>query len=127
MRQFLIFMALILFAAPADAAERWAALASSNEAAAPVAWGKSQKDAAKAAVEACNAVSKTCSSNPATTNNLRAVFAEVCCLYPKMGCVAAAAKTVDAASNAGLSVVKKAGYSACTTMRSVNIKTAVPK
>jgi hypothetical protein len=127
MQQVLIFMALILFMAPAYAAERWAALASSNEAVAPIAWGKNQKAAAKAAFEACTAVSKTCSSNPATTNNSKAVFAEVCCLYPKMGCVAAAAKTAEDASKVGLSVIKKAGYSGCTMMRSVGVKTAVSK
>ena len=100
--------------APASAQQRrWAALDPNSETSSPVAWGSTEEEARQRAIEACQRLSKTCAKGPAVTDDLKEVFAIVCCEQPRTGCAAsAAANRRDAAKNAQR-MFADAGYSNC--------------
>jgi hypothetical protein len=93
--------------------KRWAAVDANNEASAPVAWAGSEPQARQRATEACEKVSKTCASSPASTDELDDVFAVMCCTRPRAGC----AISVSGSRADALKQVQKtftdAGYSNC--------------
>ena len=101
--------------APAIAQQRrWAALDPNSETSSPVAWGSTEEEARQRAIEACKRLSKTCANGPAVTDDLKEVFAVVCCEQPRTGCAAsAAANRRDAAKNAE-KMFAGAGYSNCS-------------
>ena len=92
---------------------RWAAVDPNREMSGPVAWGSTETQAKERAVEACEKVSKTCASGPATTNDMDDVFAVMCCTRPKLACAVAAAESRDDASATVRKNLTEAGYSSC--------------
>ena len=42
-------------------------------------WGATEEEARQRAVEACKRLSKTCANGPASTNDMKEVFAVMCC------------------------------------------------
>jgi hypothetical protein len=93
--------------------KRWAAIDPNSETSSPVVWGASEEEARSRAVEACKRVSKTCANGPAVTDDLREVFALVCCAKPKAGCAAAAAANKREAVRIAQQMFADAGYSDC--------------
>jgi hypothetical protein len=100
--------------APAQQQKRWAAIDPNSEINSPVVWGANEEEARSRAVEACKRVSKTCANGPAVTEDLREVFALVCCTKPKTGCAAAAAANKREASRNAQQMFADAGYSDCS-------------
>lgn len=105
---------LFLVFSPANAQERWAAIAPNLENSATVVWATTKDQAKKLAVLACKQVSQTCVEQPASTNGMDHVFAVMCCTEPKNGCAAA----VGASRQSALKEVKRlftdGGYSQCS-------------
>jgi hypothetical protein len=93
---------------------RWAAIDPNSETSSPVVWGANEEEARNRATEACKRISKTCANGPAVTDDLREVFALVCCAKPKMGCAAAAAANKREASRNVQQMFADAGYSECS-------------
>jgi len=94
--------------------KRWAAIDPNSETNSPVVWGANEEEARSRAVEACKRVSKTCANGPAVTEDLREVFALVCCTKPKTGCAAAAAANKREATRNAQKMFTDAGYSDCS-------------
>jgi hypothetical protein len=94
--------------------KRWAAIDPNSEISSPVVWGATEEEARERAMEACKRISKTCANGPATTDDLREVFALVCCSKPKLGCAAAAAANKREASRNAQQMFTDAGYSECS-------------
>jgi hypothetical protein len=93
--------------------KRWAAIDPNSETSSPVVWGANEEEARTRAVEACKRISKTCANGPAVTDDLREVFALMCCAKPKTGCAAAAAANKREASRNAQQMFADAGYSDC--------------
>jgi hypothetical protein len=93
--------------------KRWAALDPNNETSSPVAWGANEEEARRKAIEACKRVSETCANGPAVTDDMREVFALVCCAKPKAGCAASAAANKRDAQRNAQKMFADAGYSEC--------------
>jgi hypothetical protein len=94
--------------------QRWAAIDPNREVSSGVVWGSTEAQAKERAVEACEKVSKTCASGPATTNDMDDVFAVMCCSRPKLGCAAAAADSREDASTSVRKNLTDAGFSSCS-------------
>jgi len=99
---------------PSLAQQRWAALDPNSEGSAAVAWGATEEEARQRATEACKRVSRTCANGPASTSDMREVFAVVCCTEPKLGCAAAAAASRREAQRNVQEKLAGAGYKACS-------------
>ncbi len=93
---------------------RWAAIDPNSETSSPVVWGANEEEARNRATEACKRISKTCANGPAVTDDLREVFALVCCTKPKTGCAASAAANKREASRNAQQMFADAGYSDCS-------------
>lgn len=94
--------------------KRWAAVDPNSETSAPVAWGATEDEARQRAIEACKRTSKTCANGPAVTDDMKEVFALVCCEKPRMGCAASAAANRREASRNAQQMFADAGYSDCS-------------
>lgn len=105
---------LALFAAPATAQERWAAIAPNLENSSTVVWATSKDQAKKLAVLACKQVSSTCAEQPASTNGMDHVFAVMCCTDPKSGCAAAVGATKDVALKEVKRLFSEGGFNQCS-------------
>jgi hypothetical protein len=99
---------------PASAQQRWAAIDPNSESSSPVAWGATEDEARQRAVEACKRVSKTCANGPASTAELREVFAFVCCTQPRVGCAVSAGSSRREALKRVQSMFAEAGYKDCS-------------
>jgi hypothetical protein len=97
----------------AQSAGDYAAVAANNEGNLQVRWGKTVQAAKRSASEACTKVSKSCASDPASTNLLDNYFAYVCCYRPHFSC-ASPSDTRDKAADRALNMMSKGGYSDCT-------------
>jgi hypothetical protein len=96
------------------AQQRWAALDPNSESSSPVVWGATEDEARQRAVETCKRVSKTCANGPASTQDLKEVFAIMCCKQPRVGCaVSAAANRREALKNVQ-EMFADAGYKDCS-------------
>jgi hypothetical protein len=93
---------------------RWAAIDPNGEASSPVAWGGSEEQARQRAIEACKRVSKTCANGPASTDDMKDVFAVMCCREPKLGCAVSPAASRPDASQAVQKTLAGAGFSNCS-------------
>jgi hypothetical protein len=99
---------------PGSAQERrWAAIDPNSDASSPVAWGSSEAQAQKRAIEACSQVSKTCASAPALTDQAKDIFAVMCCTQPRSGCAVGVAATRQDALKSVQKTFDDAGYSNC--------------
>ncbi len=99
---------------PAPAQQRWAAIDPNSEGSSPVVWGATEEEARQRAVEACKRLSKTCANGPASTNDMKEVFAVMCCTQPRPGCaISAAASRRDALKNVQ-EMFADAGYKDCS-------------
>jgi hypothetical protein len=108
-------VAASLLLAPATAQQRrWAALDPNSETSSPVAWGSTEEEARQRAIEACKRLSKTCANGPAVTDDLKEVFAIVCCEQPRTGCAASAAANRRDAAKSAEKMFADAGYSKCS-------------
>lgn len=99
---------------PAQAQQRWAAADPNSESSSPVVWGASEDEARQRAVEACKRLSKTCASGPASTNDMKEVFAVMCCTQPRAGCAASAAANRREALKNVQEMFAGAGYKDCS-------------
>jgi len=99
--------------APCAGQQRWAAVDPNGDGSSPVAWGATEAEARQRATEACRRLSATCANAPATTDEVRDVFAVVCCTSPRKGCAAAAAASRHAALRSVEKMFGEAGYSNC--------------
>ena len=103
--------------------QRWAAIDPNGEGSSAVVWGATEDEARQRAVEACKKVSKTCAGGPASTPDLREVFAVVCCTQPHRGCaVSAAANRREAAKNVQ-EMFADAGYKDCSVQHYMSAAT----
>jgi hypothetical protein len=93
--------------------QRWAAIDPNHESSSPVAWGPTEDEARQRAVEACKRVSKTCANGPASTNDMKEVFAVMCCTQPRVGCAASAAANRREALKNLHEMFADAGYKDC--------------
>jgi hypothetical protein len=99
---------------PAAAQQRWAAVDPNSESSSPVVWGATEDEARQRAVEACKRLSKSCANGPASTSDMREVFAIMCCTVPKSGCAAAAAGNRREAQQNVQAMFADAGYKDCS-------------
>ncbi len=99
---------------PAPAQQRWAAVDPNSESTSPVVWGATEDEARQRAVEACKRVSKTCANGPASTQDLKEVFAVMCCRQPRVGCAASAASNRREALKNVQEMFADAGYKDCS-------------
>jgi hypothetical protein len=109
----LAFGAMAPLAHPAGAQQRWAAIDPNSETSSPVVWGATEDEARQRAVEACKRVSKTCANGPASTRDMREIFAVMCCTQPQIGCAAAAAASKRDATKNLREMFADAGYKDC--------------
>ena len=77
-------------------------------------WGASEEEARQRAIDACKRVSKTCAGGPAVTDDMREVFAVMCCAQPRMGCAASAATNRRDAAKGAQQMFADTGYSDCS-------------
>jgi hypothetical protein len=107
--------AMITASQPSSAQQkRWAAVDPNSESSAPVVWGATEDEARERAVEACKRLSKTCANGPASTQDLKEVFAVVCCTQPRAGCAASAAANRREALKNVQEMFAAAGYRDCS-------------
>jgi hypothetical protein len=110
----LMLAAGMAFAAQSGKAqERWAAIDPNSENSSPVVWGATEEEARQRAVAACARVSKTCANGPASTGDMKEVFAVMCCSQPQIGCAAAAASSRRDALKNLREMFADAGYKEC--------------
>ena len=112
-----LVFAAAMAATPAPGAaqqKRWAAVDPNSETSSPVVWGASEDEARQRAIDACKRLSKTCANGPAVTDDMKEVFALVCCEKPRVGCAAAAAANKRDASRNAQQMFADAGYSDCS-------------
>jgi hypothetical protein len=95
------------------AQQRWAAVDPNSETTSPVVWGATEDEARQRAVEACKRVSKTCANGPASTSDMREVFALMCCTQPRTGCAASAGTSRREALKTVQAMFADAGYKEC--------------
>jgi hypothetical protein len=100
--------------ASAQQQQRWAALDPNSESSSPVVWGASEDEARQRAVEACKRLSKTCANGPASTRDMKEVFAVMCCTQPRVGCAASAAANRREALKNVQEMFADAGYKNCS-------------
>ena len=93
--------------------KRWAAIDPNSETSSPVVWGTTEDEASQHAIDACKRVSKTCANGPAVTDDMREVFAVMCCAQPRAVCAASAAANRRDAANNAQQMFADAGYSNC--------------
>lgn len=110
----LLLLLPLLISAPA-AAQEWAGLAPNGEGTAPVVRAPNRDQARDRALAACRRVSKTCTDQPALTQDLSDTFALVCCSRPRWACVAAPRRQRDAAVAEAQRVLDQHGFSQCKT------------
>jgi len=110
----LLMLAAGMWSQQAPAQQRWAAMDPNSESSSPVVWGASEDDARQRAVEACKRVSKTCANGPASTNDMKEVFAVMCCTQPRIGCAASAAANRREALKNVQEMFADAGYKDCS-------------
>jgi hypothetical protein len=108
---------------PAAAQRRWAALDPNSETSSSVAWGGTEEEARQRAIDACKRVSKTCAFGPAVTDDLKDVFAVVCCADPRLGCATAAAANRREAMRTVQQTLADAGYSNCSVRHYISAAT----
>jgi hypothetical protein len=108
---------------PAQAQQRWAAIDPNSESSSPVVWGASEDEARQRAVEACKRVSKTCANGPASTQDMKEVFAVMCCKQPRMGCAASAAANRREALKNVQEMFADAGYKDCSAQHYMSAAT----
>ncbi|KAB2916291.1 MAG: hypothetical protein F9K29_11820 [Hyphomicrobiaceae bacterium] len=116
-RALLLFAALIAcFAGPARSQQSgdFAAVAANNEGNLQVRWGRTEAEAKQRAAEACRSVSRTCSSDPAHTNQLDDVFAFMCCNKPHFSCGSPPHESRGMATREARQLMTSRGYSDCT-------------
>ena len=94
--------------------QRWAAVDPNSEGSSPVVWGATEDEARQRAVEACKRVSKTCANGPASTQDMKEVFAVMCCTQPRVGCAASAAANRREALKNVREMFADAGYRDCS-------------
>ena len=99
---------------PVLAQQRWAAVDPNSESSSPVVWGATEDEARQRAVEACKRVSKTCANGPASTQDMKEVFAVMCCTQPRVGCAASAAANRREALKNVREMFADAGYRDCS-------------
>ena len=125
-------LALLLIVATAMAAsllsvaaqqKRWAAVDPNSETSSPVVWGATEDEARQRAIDACRRVSKTCANGPAVTDDMREVFAVVCCTQPRAGCAVSAASNRREASKTVQQMFADAGYSGCAVRHYISAGT----
>lgn len=118
MRPVAMVVALIAlaFAAPAASQDSkvYAALNANNEGNLQVRWGATATEAKQRAAEACRDVSKTCSNDPASTNELDDVFVYYCCTAPAFSCATPSHESRERAVEEARAMMSTRGYSACT-------------
>ena len=102
------------FSQPTPAQQRWAAVDPNSEGSSPVVWGATEDEARQRAVEACKRVSKTCANGPASTQDMKEVFAVMCCTQPRVGCAASAAVSRRDALKNVQEMFAGAGYKDCS-------------
>jgi hypothetical protein len=100
--------------AVAQSAGDFAAAAANNEGNLQVRWGKTAQEAKAKAAEACAKVSKTCASDPASTNILDDYFAWICCYRPHFSCASPSHETRDKATEEAMNMMSGRGYSDCS-------------
>ena len=103
--------------------QRWAALDPNHESSSPVVWAASEDEARQRAVEARKRVSKTCASGPASTQDLKEVFAVMCCKQPRVGCAASAAANRREALKNVQEMFADAGYKDCSVQHYMSAAT----
>ena len=103
--------------------QRWAALDPNNESSSPVVWAASEDEARQRAVEACKRVSKTCANGPASTQDLKEVFAVMCCKQPRVGCATSAAANRREALKNVQEMFADAGYKDCSVQHYMSAAT----
>ena len=108
---------------PAQAQQRWAAVDPNSESSSPVVWGASEDEARQRAVEACKRLSKTCANGPASTQDLKEVFAVMCCTQPRVGCAASAAANRREALKTVQEMFADAGYKDCSVQHYMSAAT----
>jgi hypothetical protein len=94
--------------------QRWAAIDPNSEGSSPVVWGATEDDARQRAVEACKRVSKTCANGPASMQDMKEVFAVMCCTQPRAACAASAAVSRRDAQKNVQEMFADAGYRDCS-------------
>jgi hypothetical protein len=92
----------------------YAALNANNEGNLQVRWGATEAEAKERAAEACRQVSKTCSSDPASTNVLDDVFVYYCCTAPVFSCASPPHETRERAIEEAKTMMSTRGYQSCT-------------
>jgi hypothetical protein len=108
---------------PAPAQQRWAAIDPNSETSSPVVWGTSEEEARQRAIEACKRLSKTCANGPAVTDDMKEVFAVMCCAQPRTGCAASAAANRRDAARGVQQMFADAGYSDCSVRHYISAGT----
>lgn len=103
--------------------KRWAAVDPNSETSSPVAWGATEDEARQRAIDACRRLSKTCANGPAVTDDMREVFAVMCCEAPRTGCAVSAAANRREATKAVQQMFADTGYSKCAVRHYISAGT----
>lgn len=110
----LLAVALLGMTGPSVGQQRWAAIDPNSEGSSPVVWGANEDEARQRAVAACKRVSRTCANGPASTSDMRELFALMCCMQPKLACAVSAAGTRREAAKGAQQMLAGAGYEDCS-------------
>lgn len=120
-----VFILASLAMAPtaARSQERWAAVASDDDAESPVVWGGSKDEAVRKALAACRRNSETCGERPASTPDMSHVFTVMCCNKPRHGCAIGVDKSREDSQAMVQKVFDDAGFTSCKVQRRLSAQT----
>lgn len=119
----MIIFGLSTAGAQAQAQERWAAVASDDDAESPVVWAATKEEAVRKAIAACKKETDTCGDRPASTPDMSHIFTVMCCNKPRHGCAIGVDKTREESLSMVQKVFDDAGFSSCKVMRRMSAQT----
>ena len=97
----------------ASAQQRYAAVTPDSNGRAYFGWSSTRKKANAASLRACRRVSKSCASSPGSTDDMKDIFALMCCTNPRLGCAVYPATTREKAREKVTGTFINAHFSNC--------------
>ena len=97
----------------ASAQERYASVTPDSNARVYFSWGSTRKKANAASLRVCRRVSRSCAISPGSTDDMKDIFALMCCTNPRFACAVFPAGTRQKARKLVTGTFVKAHFSNC--------------
>jgi hypothetical protein len=95
------------------AQERYAAVTPDGSGRVYFGWGSTREKANAASLRVCRRVSKSCANTPGSTDDMKDIFALMCCTNPRFACAVFPASTRRKARESVTGTFVKAHFSNC--------------